>query len=268
MGLGDDLIFLGKAEEIHKKTGKKIVPVYGSGWSPMFDNVEFITREKTVDSIYVNARDTEQVSDVHVDYYEKGREKTILGERLIFRNFTPTPFKLRLTQKEENKADKIIDNYKLDRFCIINPDYKSTFYSHNKNWGFKKYQELADRLSDHITCVRIKPKDKKYREPKLRNAINIEIENVRDAAAIMRKAQFGMTYDGLIHHILAGFKIPAVIIHGGLVSKKVLGYDGNIYYEYDHPLTPCGRTYDCDHCSDANRSITVDMIYESCKEFL
>jgi hypothetical protein len=58
MGWGDDLIFLGKAEEIHKKTGKKIIPIYGSGWSPMFDNVEFITSEKTVDSLYVNARDS------------------------------------------------------------------------------------------------------------------------------------------------------------------------------------------------------------------
>ena len=39
MGLGDDLLFLGEAEQLHKKTGRKIRPLYGSGWSPLFENV-------------------------------------------------------------------------------------------------------------------------------------------------------------------------------------------------------------------------------------
>ena len=34
MGLGDDLLFLGEAERIHKQTGKKIQPMYGyTGWN-------------------------------------------------------------------------------------------------------------------------------------------------------------------------------------------------------------------------------------------
>jgi ADP-heptose:LPS heptosyltransferase len=268
MGWGDDLIFLGKAEEIHKKTGKKIIPIYGSGWSPMFDNVEFITSEKTVDSLYVNARDTNALSDVHVDYYGIRKEKTILGQKIIFRNFKPTPFRLRLTQKEQDEADNIISTYGIGNFCIVNPDYKSTFFSSNKNWGFKKYQELANRLSKHIECVRLKPTDKKYREPELKNSVNIETQNVRVAAAIMEKSQFGITYDGLLQHIFAGFKIPCVVIQGGLVDTNVMSYDTNIHHTYKHHMTPCGSMYDCAHCKEANDSITVDEIFESCMKVM
>ena len=82
MGMGDDLIFLGKAEEQYKKTGKKIVPLYHAGWSHLYDN-EFITKHKDVNSLTMNARDTNQPSDIHVDYYTKEVKQTILGLSLI-----------------------------------------------------------------------------------------------------------------------------------------------------------------------------------------
>ena len=85
MGLGDDIIFLGEAERIHKETGKTIVPLYYSKWNPLYDNVEFISKNVTKNSLTVNARDTDKPSDIHVDYYVKGRENTILGEKLVFR---------------------------------------------------------------------------------------------------------------------------------------------------------------------------------------
>ena len=46
MGLGDDIIFLAKAEEVYKKTGKKIVPLYHAGLNVLYDNVEFIAKTK------------------------------------------------------------------------------------------------------------------------------------------------------------------------------------------------------------------------------
>jgi ADP-heptose:LPS heptosyltransferase len=261
MGWGDDLIFLGKAEEYYKKTGKKVRPVHGSGWSPFFDNVEFLSK---TEGVTINARDTKAKSDVHIDYYVKDKEQTILGERLVFCKFKPSPFRIRLTEKEIKKADKEIDQLGLDEFCIINPDYKSTFFSENKNWGFKKYQELTNRLSEHIPVLRISPKGSGYNEPKLKNAINIEKKNIKDAVAIMRRAQFGVSYDGLLQHVFAGFNVPAVIIQGGLVDTSIMCYDIHTYHTYDHPLTPCGSTYNCAHCAEANAAITVDEIFESC----
>lgn len=268
MGLGDDLIFLGKAEEIYKQTGKKIVPVYGTGWSPMFDNVEFLSKEKTKDTITVNARDTDQPSDIHIDYYLKQKKKTIFGEQLIFRDFKPTPFKLRLTQEEEAEAEERLQSLDIKEFCVINPDYKSSFFSKNKNWGFEKYQELANRLSEHISVLRFPPPKKEYTEPPLDNTISVLNTSPRIMTAMISKARFGITFDGFMQHAMAGFKVPCVVICGGLVSEKSFGYPTNIYHEHIHYLTPCGSTYHCHHCVEANKSITVDDVWYSCLRLL
>lgn len=278
MGWGDDIIFLGKAKEVHEKTGKKIVPVYGpnGNLSPMFELVEFLSAKKDKNSITVNSRDTDQISDVHIDYWVAGKEKTPLGERLISRDFTPSRFALPLSQREEEKAEEILDILKLNEFCIINPDYKSKFFSENKNWGFYKYQELTNRLSGNINIVRIKPKDNSYNEPNLENAINLNLmdyldetySEIRICLAILKRSKFGVTFDGLMHHVLSGYNIPCVVIHGGLISKSSLAYSGNKYHQYDHPLTPCGSMYKCAHCKEANDSITVDEVFESCMNVL
>lgn len=266
MGMGDDLIFLGKAEEQYKKTGKKIVPLYHAGWSHLYDN-EFITKHKDVNSLTMNARDTNQPSDIHVDYYTKEVKQTILGNQMVWRPFKPSRYKVRLTQKEIDWADNIIEKHMLDNFMIINPDYKSTFFSKNKDWGFKKYQEVAEALFSKILMVRIQPGGK-YKEPHLDRALNIPSENIRNSIALMSKAKFGLTYHGFVTHILSGFGIPVVDIQGGIVDPTIMNYEGNINLCYKHFQTPCGSTFPCKHCDEANEYITVDMVIEACKKLL
>lgn len=265
MGLGDDLIFLGKAEEIYKQTGKKITPVYGNGWSPLFDNIEFLTK---TGGIKVNSRDTHLKSDYHIDYYEESKEKNQYGTRIKYRPFKPTPFKLRHSQFEIEFAQKILDKYNITSpFCIINPDYKSSFFSNNKNWGFHKYQQLVYKLSPYISIVRLHPGEL-YKEPPLKYAINIESQDLRIATVIMSKAKFGVTYDGLLQHVCAGFNIPCVVIQGGLINETIMSYSMHLYHSYDHELTPCGAMYNCDHCKEANESITVDQVFQSCMRII
>lgn len=265
MGIGDDLMFLGEAELVHKETGKKITPVHGTGWSSLFDNVDFLVRNG---GLTVNARDTKQKSDVHIEYYVKEKRSTILGEKLILQNYKPKPFKVRLYQSEMSAAEKILEEYDLKDFIIVNPDYKSSFFSDNKNWGFKKWQRLTDMLSEHMQVVRLHPDQTGYKEPLLKNAINIKNSQIRSSIALMSKSKFGVTYDGLLQHVFAGFRIPAVVIQGGLVNEKIMSYDTNLHISYDHPETPCGSTFYCPHCVEANKAITVDMVYEKCLKLL
>lgn len=268
MGLGDDMMFLGEAEHLHKETGKQIVPVYHNGWSPFFKNVEFLTRNKTSESVTLNARDTTQHSDYHVDYYVAGKESTLLGTRQVFRPYSPKPFRLRFSEKELDKIDKILLKYNInDEFVIINPDYKSSFFGKNKNWGFKKYQQLTDMLNKDIQVVRILPGGE-YNEPPLKNATNIVCEGLRLSAGIYSKAKFGISYDGLLQHILAGFEVPCVVLQGGLISKVNMNYQKHIMIGYDHAQTPCGSMYDCPHCADANKNMTVEMVYKECEKLL
>ncbi len=267
MGMGDDLIFLGKAEEIYKKTGKKIVPLYHAGWSPLYDNVEFISKQKDANSLTMNARDINKPSDIHVEYYTKEVKKTILGNQMIWRPFTPSRFAVRLSDKEIEFAENTLDNLSIKKFVLINPDYKSTFFSKNKNWGFSKYQEVANILSKYIQVVRIIPGGG-YKEPILKNAINIKSENIKNSIAIMRKSKFGITYDGFVTHVLSGYNIPVVNIQGGFVNPTVMNYEGNINLYYKHFQTPCGSTFPCRHCDQANDYITINMVIEACKKLL
>lgn len=263
MGIGDDLLFLGEAEALYKKTGKKIVPVYGNGWSPLFKNVEFLSKEKKNNCITLNARDTDSPSDYHVDYYTRKKVKTMFGDQLIFRPYTPKPFHIRFTDEELAAADKILLDYGITEFCAINPDFKKSFFGNNKNWGFDKYQSLTDRLANKLQVVRIKPGGD-YKEKDLINAINISSEDIRISFAILRKAKFGISYDGFFIHAMSGMNIPCVAILGGFSSSNMIHYEGNIEIEYSHPESPCGRTFDCDHCREANKAITVDQVEEAC----
>jgi len=265
MGIGDDLMFLGEAERIHKRTGKKIVPKYGSRTSPLFENVKFIAYSE-YDGITVNSRDTNLPSDIHVDYYTRGRGVSLLGETLLYRQYKPRPFKVRLHDWELAKANKFLKSKSLDEFIIINPDYKSSFFAKNKNWGFHKWKELTNKLSKDFKVLRIRPGEKEYNDPDLDNSINIVSPDLRFSIALMSRAKFGVTYDGLLQHIFAGFKIPAVVIQGGLINEKIMSYDTNIHISYDHPETPCGALYDCPHCYEANRAITVEEVYKACQK--
>ena len=181
---------------------------------------------------------------------------------MVWRSFTPSRYAVRLTQTEIDTSTNETD------FIIINPDYKSTFFSKNKNWGFEKYQQLTNILyEDGHNIIRLKPGGN-YNEPDLKNATNIYSDNLKKSIAIMSKAKLGITYDGLVTHVLSGFNIPVVNIQGGFVDEKTMSYDNNINIGYQHPKTPCGATYPCTHCDEANEYITVDMVYEACKKLL
>lgn len=262
MGLGDDVMFLGEASHLHKQIGKKITPVYGKGWSPLFENIDFLSESG---GVTLNARDTNQKSDYHVNYYVQSKSNTLVGTRLNFMPYSPKRFAIPLTQEEEEYADETLKG--ISKFAVVNPDYKSSFFSNNKNWGFKKYQRVVDELAKDITIVRVNPGGE-YKEPGLKNAINIYCPDIRKQIALWKRAKFGLTFDGLMVHVLSGYKIPVVNIMGGLLTSYIISYPGNINLEYRHPASPCGATFDCPHCKDANQAITVEQVYQACQKLL
>ena len=84
----------------------------------------------------------------------------------------------------------------------------------------------------------------------------------------MSRAKLGITYHGFVTHVLAGYHVPVVDIQGGITDASIVSYDNHITLGYEHPRTPCGATYPCTHCDEANEYITVDMVYEACKKLL
>jgi ADP-heptose:LPS heptosyltransferase len=260
MGLGDDIMFLGEAEKIHKKTGMKVRPVGGTGWSILFEQVDFITQEDGIDVISVNRRDGVSGSQSPVKYYIENQT----SNKVTFRNYKPKPFNLKFSNKEKNAAKQLLDAYNIQKkWVVINPDYKNSFFNENKNWGFDKFQELTNKLSEHIQVVRFLP-GTNFQEPLLENAVNIETPDIRLNLACLQSSTLGVSFDGLYIHVMSGMNIPCVNIMGGLLHPNIMSYEGNINLYYKHPNTPCGMKVLCEHCKEGNASITVDQVYEAC----
>jgi len=264
MGFGDDLMFLGEAEKIHKKTGMKVRPVGGSGWSVLFDNVDFLTKTEGIGVISVNRRDDASGAQSPVKYYIDKQTDS----KVKFRDYKPKRFKLKFSDRERNQAEQILRLHKVNKnWIVVNPDYKNTFFNENKNWGFDKFQQLVDRLSEHIQVVRFLPGGN-FQEPELRNAINIEVPDIRLNLACLESSKLGVSFDGLYIHVLSGMNIPCVNIMGGLLHPNVMSSEGNVNLYYEHPDTPCGMKILCSHCEEANGSITVDQVYDACMSLL
>ena len=271
MGLGDDLLFLGEAERIHNRTSKKIQLMYGiTGWNDwnglMFNNVDFLTKNPTPDSVSLNGADTLAKTDYHVNYYSESS----LGQAIRMRHYKPKNFKLRFSTEQIERANELIAKYNIpDTFCAINPDYKTKAFGKNKDWGFQKFQKITNRLIPDIPVVRISPGiENNYNSKPLKNAIDFSVTDYMTSFAILSKAKFGVSFMGFFVHAFGGFRIPCVTIHGGLSHESIMDYEGNINFSYDHPDTPCGRMFPCKHCTEGNKSITVDMIYDACKKLI
>jgi ADP-heptose:LPS heptosyltransferase len=86
----------------------------------------------------------------------------------------------------------------------------------------------------------------------------VETSSFRDACRLLSNADLFVGTDGGLHHAAAALGKRAVVVWGGLVSPKILGYDSHINL---HSGThSCGSEGPCLHCRKALDWVTVDMV--------
>jgi ADP-heptose:LPS heptosyltransferase len=158
--------------------------------------------------------------------------------------FHVEPGEIYLTDEEKAK-------YTESDFIYIEPNTKGTFGG-NKDWGFDRWQEVV--------------KDMPYRfiqgkGRKLDDVVQISTPTFRDACALLDRALFFVGTDGGLHHAAAALGKRAVVVWGGLVSPKILGYDTHVNL---HSGTySCGSPKACKHCREALDWVTVDMVKDA-----
>jgi ADP-heptose:LPS heptosyltransferase len=77
--------------------------------------------------------------------------------------------------------------------------------------------------------------------------------------AMVAQAKLVVTTDGMLHHAAAAFGVPAIVLWGGVVSPKILGYPTHI--NIWNGAQPCGSYAEvCSHCREAMDSISVDQV--------
>jgi len=269
MGWGDDLMWLGEAEQLHK------------------DNPDAVIHDGREYSIMWNGNDWA----VSPDY--KGPKKKILYPRkpnngnrwyikgwepgkIVYQKYKPKPAPYVIDPLESLEAVTEIGKKIFRPFVVINPDTKNTTLSVNKDWGFRNWQTLVDLLNRHYDVVRLRPPGKvkdvsglvKYDQPDLEGTFDFYKDNIRDAFAIASYADAIITPEGGMHHFAAAVNVKAFVIYGGVITPEITGYEGQTNYVFDHHDTPCGSQVPCKHCQKAMRKIKPEQIYNDVREYV
>jgi hypothetical protein len=129
----------------------------------------------------------------------------------------------------------------------------------NKDWGLKNYQAVVDRLiADGHDVVQ-----SSYGRDKLRQVRVIKTATFRDALTVMQRARVALVPEGGMHHGAAAVGIPAVVLFGGFIPPRVVGYDAHT--NLTGGAEACGSLNRCLHCRDALNRISVEEVYQSVK---
>lgn len=245
MGAGDDVIATGLAGAAQSK--KKVA--FGDGlrilWGPFSEEI-FRHNPKI-------ARPGER-GDLHwINYYKGHRiyNKAGAGRWIWNYEFAVTPGELYFHPGEMLRSPH-------ENFILIEPNLPwHKPITINKDWGEAKFQALADRLlRDGEDVVQFS-----HGKRRLKGVRVIETSTFRHALITMRGARIAVLPEGGLHHGAAALGIPAIVLFGGCVPPRVLGYDDHINLT-GGAGEACGSVYRCDHCQRAMAQISVDEVYE------
>lgn len=131
----------------------------------------------------------------------------------------------------------------------------------NKDWGFARYQAVADAL---IRQGRTVLQFDYGGGPMLDGAVRVPTRQFRNALAVLSYAGLYIGPEGGLHHGAAAVGIPAVVIFGGWVPPAVTGY-ANHRNLTGGATDWCGNFAACAHCREALDRISVDEVLDAAR---
>tara|TARA_Y100000590_G_C15460690_1_gene916359 strand:+ start:56 stop:856 length:801 start_codon:yes stop_codon:yes gene_type:complete len=265
MGYGDELMITGEVKNLKKKyPDTKFIIGDGikSYWSTIFENNPNIIKSEDVNNFsnikwihnYPHNRPYRNYSkELDKNKYNWNKDyKAIPGE--IFFSNTEIEFSENIIKKINTKR-KII---------FIEPHVKKRRGFENWDWGFENWQSVVNNLKNEYLFLQCSFGDQK----KLQNVISLHGANFRAACSIMSKTDLFIGPHGGFNHAAAALNKKAIIIFGGWISPKNVGYDfhTNIYIE--HEMSPCGNKIVCSHCKNCLKKINVEDITQKIRNIL
>lgn len=234
MGLGDEIMALGRAQKLAANIGRPVAITDRAG----------------------NAR-SHPIWHGQPEIDPDSDDKLIdcPGARMYISSWGPGP------RIHYNRNFRVMDHpatLKLPRrrirvhseTILVNPAVKPGA-SRGKDWGFHRWAEVAEFIPGKYRIVQIGEKPPPALVPE---ADYISTPTVWDAADVISQCALVLTPEGGIHHLAGALRIPAVVVFGGFIHPDTTGYD------WHHNLfvgdRACGEFNACRHCGDALASIT------------
>jgi ADP-heptose:LPS heptosyltransferase len=258
MGIGDDVMLTAKFRNLKRKyPDKNFVPVHRGElrWSPVYENNPNFIHPSKINS------NTELIGvEIRPNglrpYLGATNQRDAKGIYSQFIELYPQKGDICLTDEEIQTAKKLFSLP--EKYVTIDPHTKTSIYSSNRDWGFHKWQEVVDHFSD-VTFIQTSPGKSLIGKNVYLN-LNTTL---RLFFAVLSQSKFHVGNEGGPIHSATALNKRCVVVFGGLSMPSSTGYETNINHWVDDPETPCGRTYECEHCKRCMEKITVEQVIES-----
>lgn len=250
MGLGDELMCLGRLEAAFEETGfpHSVVCAVGikrdhPAWhgNPAYD-------KKSAKSIVDGGGYRPYIRHWN-------------GNQAIFnKDHRPRAGKIILSNDEKSSFSEELNMFP-SGFVVIAPHLKDSA-SKNKSWGFEDFQSVVRSIS--IPCVQLLENENQER---LEGAMHLICPTFKHAAGVIARSKVVVCNEGGTHHMAASMGVPAVVIFGSFIPPEVTGYPthANLTTVGAHY---CGKWDNCADCQAAMKSIKSETIIKIINNFL
>jgi ADP-heptose:LPS heptosyltransferase len=141
----------------------------------------------------------------------------------------------------------------LEDKIMLAPFIKGRFSADNKDWGWHRWQTLAERLKGR--CFHCVPPGRDA----LAGVPAISTQTFHHAVAALERCKVLVATDGGLHHAAAALRHPAVVIWGAFSDPAILGYPDHVNL-YEPDPEGLGRRVSHPACRAAMDAITVDEV--------
>lgn len=249
MGLGDEIMALGRAETAYEINGRPVAICRPGGyarrhdawqgnpaWDSRWADGEFVRTHHLIDGAALRP---------YIKHWA--------GRRIVFNEeHRPRAGRIWLTPQESLFGSSVAQDGV--PYAVIAPFVKE-LASPNKDWGAANWEAVIDGFPMPVYQLFCG-----HNPQIIRGAIGLRTDTFRKAAAVIGRARLVLCNEGGTHHMAASMRTPAVVFFGSFISPRVTGYDfhRNIAVETEHGF--CGNFDRCRHCADAIAQVKPDMV--------
>lgn len=256
VGFGDNLIATGEARGPASR-GKRAA--FGDGKKILWDQH---ARHIFAFNPHVALPGSEGSHDLEWIAHYKGNRlynKQVGGRWVWNYDFHATPGQIFFSEDERTAGRRAGRG-----FVVMEPNVpRWKTVAHNKDWGFHRYQEVADWIRTRgVRVVQFNHGN----DPILAGAAVIKTTSFRDALAVMSNAWLYVGPEGGLHHGAAALSIPGVVLFGGFIPPSVTGYPTHV--NLTGGSEACGSLQKCEHCRAAMAAISIGEVTAAVHEML
>jgi hypothetical protein len=260
MGYGDEIMATAEAREM-KRADPSAKIVVGDGereiWHAIFAGNPNVSR-------LADVRPGDRIAWLRNHYgcrpYLDYARTT--ATRQFFRPYRARRGELFFSAAERDHARALLADLRKRGTLLVSIE-PNVAYGPNKDWGFDRWQRVADALGANATLVQ-----PSYGKPILRGVEAIESTSFRSFAAILAECDLHLGPEGGLHHAAAAVGCPAVVVFGGRIHPDITGYSFHANLYRDEPGSRCGMIAPCAHCRRCLDSIAVGELLAAARSLL